>query len=48
MSYQILLDSISRFNINARYDDYKQSFYLFALIVSLRNGLIKLKIAGYG
>lgn len=27
MSHQILLDSISRFNINARYDDYKQSFY---------------------
>lgn len=27
MSQQILLDSISRFNINARYDDYKQSFY---------------------
>ena len=26
-SMQILLDSISRFNINARYDDYKQSFY---------------------
>ena len=25
---QILLDSISRFNISARYDDYKQSFYL--------------------
>lgn len=25
---KILLDSISRFNINARYDDYKQSFYL--------------------
>ncbi len=24
---QVLLDSISRFNINARYDDYKQSFY---------------------
>jgi HEPN domain-containing protein len=24
---QILFDSISRFNINARYDDYKQSFY---------------------
>ena len=24
---QILLDSISRFNIKARYDDYKQSFY---------------------
>jgi HEPN domain-containing protein len=23
----ILFDSISRFNINARYDDYKQSFY---------------------
>ena len=23
----ILLESISRFNINARYDDYKQSFY---------------------
>lgn len=22
-----ILDSISRFNINARYDDYKQSFY---------------------
>ena len=28
MSQQIVLDSISRFNINARYDDYKQSFYL--------------------
>lgn len=27
MSQQIVLDSISRFNINARYDDYKQSFY---------------------
>ncbi|MDP2890327.1 MAG: HEPN domain-containing protein [Bacteroidota bacterium] len=27
LSQQILLDSISRFNINARYDDYKQSFY---------------------
>jgi hypothetical protein len=26
-SQQFLLDSISRFNINARYDDYKQSFY---------------------
>jgi len=24
---QIKLDSISRFNINARYDDYNQSFY---------------------
>ena len=24
---QVLLDSISRFNIKARYDDYKQSFY---------------------
>jgi len=28
LSRQVLLDSISRFNINARYDDYKQSFYL--------------------
>jgi len=27
LSHQIILDSISRFNINARYDDYKQSFY---------------------
>lgn len=27
ISRQIMLDSISRFNINARYDDYKQSFY---------------------
>jgi HEPN domain-containing protein len=26
-SQQILLDTISRFNINARYDDYKDSFY---------------------
>lgn len=26
-SQQILLDSISRFNIKVRYDDYKQSFY---------------------
>ncbi len=24
---RIILDSISRFNIKARYDDYKQSFY---------------------
>lgn len=24
---QVIFDSISRFNINARYDDYKQSFY---------------------
>jgi HEPN domain-containing protein len=23
----VILDSISRFNINARYDDYKQTFY---------------------
>ena len=27
MNNRILLDSISRFNIKARYDDYKQSFY---------------------
>lgn len=27
-SQKIILDTISRFNINARYDDYKQSFYL--------------------
>ncbi len=27
VSQQTLLDSISRFNIKARYDDYKQSFY---------------------
>ncbi len=27
MNRSIMLDSISRFNINARYDDYKQSFY---------------------
>ena len=27
MTQQINFDSISRFNINARYDDYKQSFY---------------------
>jgi HEPN domain-containing protein len=27
ISKQVLLDSISRFNINARYDDYKQNFY---------------------
>jgi HEPN domain-containing protein len=26
-SQQTLLDSISRFNLKARYDDYKQSFY---------------------
>jgi HEPN domain-containing protein len=25
---KVTLDTISRFNINARYDDYKQSFYL--------------------
>ena len=28
LSQKIIFDSISRFNINARYDDYKQSFYL--------------------
>ena len=28
INQQIILDSITRFNINARYDDYKQSFYL--------------------
>lgn len=27
-SQRITLDSITRFNIKARYDDYKQSFYL--------------------
>jgi hypothetical protein len=27
LSKQVLLDSITRFNINARYDDYKQTFY---------------------
>ena len=27
ISIKTVLDSISRFNINARYDDYKQSFY---------------------
>jgi len=27
MEMLIILDSITRFNINARYDDYKQSFY---------------------
>lgn len=27
MPQTVLLDSISRFNINARYDDYKLSFY---------------------
>jgi len=25
---KVIFDTISRFNINARYDDYKQSFYL--------------------
>jgi HEPN domain-containing protein len=29
---QILLDSISRFNIRARYDDYKQTFYKLCTI----------------
>lgn len=28
INQQTTFDSISRFNINARYDDYKQSFYL--------------------
>jgi len=28
LTQKINFDSISRFNINARYDDYKQSFYL--------------------
>jgi HEPN domain-containing protein len=29
---QILLDTISRFNIRTRYDDYKQSFYKLCTI----------------
>ena len=27
-SQEIMLDSISRFNLKARYDDYKESFYI--------------------
>ena len=26
-NYKILLDTITTFNLNARYDDYKQEFY---------------------
>jgi HEPN domain-containing protein len=43
LSNQVLLDSISRFNINARYDDYKQSFYLLCTDSFTKEWIDKIK-----
>jgi HEPN domain-containing protein len=40
---QIILDSISRFNINARYDDYKQSFYKLCTESFTAEWIVKIK-----
>jgi len=40
---KIILDSISRFNINARYDDYKQSFYLLCTLKFTKEWIEKIK-----
>ena len=39
---QIELDSITRFNIRARYDDYKQSFYRLCTIEFTKEWIIKI------
>jgi HEPN domain-containing protein len=43
LSNHVLLDSISRFNINARYDDYKQSFYLLCADSFTKEWIDKIK-----
>ena len=43
LSNHVLLDSISRFNINARYDDYKQSFYLLCTDSFTKEWIDKIK-----
>ena len=43
MTQQIVLDSISRFNINARYDDYKQSFYLLCTEIFTKEWIENIK-----
>ena len=40
---KIILDSISRFNINARYDDYKQSFQKLCTIEFTKEWIEKIK-----
>lgn len=40
---KILLDSISRFNIRARYDDYKQSFYKLCTVEFTDEWISKIK-----
>ncbi len=40
---QIRLDSISRFNIRARYDDYKQSFYKLCTVEFTNEWIIQIK-----
>ena len=39
----LYLDSISRFNINARYDDYKQSFYKLCTDEFTNEWIVKIK-----
>lgn len=43
MTQQIYFDSISRFNINARYDDYKQSFYMLCTESFTKEWIEKIK-----
>lgn len=40
---KIIFDSISRFNINARYDDYKQSFYKLCTLKFAKEWIEKIK-----
>jgi HEPN domain-containing protein len=40
---KIILDSISRFNINARYDDYKQSFQKLCTLKFTKEWIEKIK-----
>lgn len=40
---RVIFDSISRFNINARYDDYKQSFYKLCTVDFTKEWIEKIK-----
>jgi len=41
---RVILDSITRFNIKARYDDYKQNFYLLCTDDFTKEWIEKIKI----
>lgn len=40
---KVILDSITRFNINARYDDYKQTFYSLCTLEFTNEWIEKIK-----